>query len=334
MGGVKKSRYRQMTAACLLALFLIFFCSLCIGRYTISLSGCIRILAGREMGQTAQNVIFSLRLPRTLASMLVGMALSAAGTVFQSTFCNKLVSPDILGVTSGACVGAASAILLGLSARTVSIAAFSSGVLAVCITLLVARAIRNRSSIVLVLSGVIVSSLMNSILGLLKFIADPNRQLAEITYWMMGSLAGVALSDVIAVLPFILLPLLLLLLLRWRLNVLALGELQASSLGMNYQLMRLTMIGCGTLLTAAAVCISGSISWVGLVVPHFSRMLVGEDRMRALPLSILLGGNFMILADLLARTLSMNEIPLSIITGFIGTVVYIGLLVKRGCDIQ
>lgn len=330
-------KFRIVIVTNLTILIVLFFISLCVGRYSISLTDCVKILLhidGETVDGTAQQVIRSLRLPRTIASALVGISLSVSGLVFQSTFQNKLVSPDILGVSSGACVGAAIAILLGLSSVWIGLFSFTCGIAAVCLALFIPRLIHNQSTLALVLSGIIVGSFMNSLIGLFKFIADPTRQLAEITYWIMGSIAGVKPQEIFAVSVLVVPALAVILLLRWRINVLSLGEEEATSVGLSYRRMRLVVIICATLLTSASTSISGSIGWIGLVIPHFSRFIAGEDHRKNLPLAVLMGASFMILADLLARTLSMNEIPLSIITGFVGTPLYIFLLWQKGVNLQ
>ena len=312
----------------------IFFVSLCVGRYSISLSDCISILlrgpdAEFDGDPTAVNVIFLLRLPRTLASLLIGMALSVSGLVYQTTFNNKLISPDILGVSSGACVGAATAIMLHLSQTMISCFAFVFGLVSVGIALLIPKLIRSSSNLSLVLSGVIINSFMNSAIGLLKFLADPNKQLADITFWIMGSIAGVRYSDLAILFPIVSVIVIFLFLLRWKINVISEGEENAQSLGMDFKRMRLLIIICSTLLTASTVCISGAIGWVGLIIPHISRFAVGEDHRKNIPFTIFAGGLFMMAVDLMARSLSMNEIPLSIISGFIGTPLYIILLARK-----
>lgn len=341
MGGLTKAHIgnRPQTAIslCAIALAVLFFLSLCVGRYSVSLSDCLKILFGigqLDVNHTARQVVLSLRLPRTVASALIGAALSVSGLAFQSTFQNKLASPDILGASSGACVGAALAILIGLKSVWVSLAAFIFGVGAVWLALRIPRWIRDQSTLALVLSGMIVSSLMNALVGVMKFVADPNRQLAEITYWIMGSIAGVQWGEILVAALFIVPTLTLLFMLRWRLNIMSQGEEIARTLGTPYRRIRWAVITCATLLTATSVSISGSVGWVGLAIPHCARFIVGEDHRYNLPTATLLGAGFMVLADLLARSCSMNEIPLSIVTCCIGTLLYLYLLVKRRAGIQ
>lgn len=335
-GGVTANRRsvspQVVVCGCMIALAVLFFLSLCIGRYPVSFTDCLKILSGigrTETNSTAQNVVLSLRLPRTVASVLVGSALSVSGLVFQSIFQNKLASPDVLGASSGACVGAAGAILLGMPKAFISSFAFLFGVAAVWLALRIPHWIQNHSTLALVLSGMIVSSLMNSVIGLMKFMADPNRQLAEITFWIMGSLAGIQWLEILTAVLLIIPAMTVAFILRWRLNILSRGEAEATALGISYRWHRWIAIACATLLTAASVSISGSIGWVGLAIPHCARFLVGEDHRYNMPVSILLGAGFLTLADLLARSYSMNEIPLSIVTGFVGTLLYLRLLVRK-----
>lgn len=336
MGGLSARgadlRVKTAIGGCALALAVLFFLSLCVGRYYVGLMDCLKILTGvnrADVDHTARQVVLSLRLPRTVASALIGAALSVSGLAFQSTFQNKLASPDILGASSGACVGAALAILLGLSSTLIGLCAFLFGIAAVWLALRIPQWIHDHSTLALVLSGMIVSSLMNSFVGIIKFVADPNRVLAEITYWIMGSIAGVQWWEILVATIFIGPSLLIMFLLRWRLNILSQGEETAMALGVSYRQCRLVVIACATLLTAASVSISGSVGWVGLAIPHCARFMVGEDHRYNMPIAILLGSGFMILVDLMARSLSMNEIPLSIVTGCVGTLLYLRLLVKK-----
>lgn len=271
------------------------------------------------------NILYTIRLPRILGALLIGAGLAAAGSVFQ----NPLVSPDILGVSYGAAVGAAIAILAGGGIWPTQLGAFVGGIIAVVITLFVARILGQRGMLILVLSGIVISGFMQAILGLLKYIADPDSQLQSIVYWQLGSLAKVDLHSIAATLPALLIGGITLGLLRWHLTVLSLGDHLATSTGLNVRLERLLIIVAGTLLTAATVCLSGNIGWVGLVIPHMARRLVGTDERYALPLSALVGALFLLLIDTLARTISAGEIPLSILTGFIGAPLFIYLLIRK-----
>ena len=313
-------------------LAVVFFIALCAGRYSIRVTEVVRILASSvfDVTQTwddkAYGVIFPLRLPRTIGAVLVGAALSLAGAAYQGVFKNPLVSPDLLGVSSGACVGAAIAILLGMNSLGVQTLAFAVGIGAVTLTMLIPRLFRSSSMMMLVLSGVIVRGMMDSVVGIIKYIADPETQLADITYWTLGSLVKVLSSDLFAIAPVIAAGCLMVLLLSWRINILSLGEQEARALGVHVGFVRGVVIICSTLLTASAVCVCGTIGWVGLVIPHLSRITVGQDNTKSIPVSLLMGAIFMVAIDTLARVLTSLELPLSILTGIIGAPFYFMVL--------
>jgi iron complex transport system permease protein len=276
-------------------------------------------------------MLSGLRIPRILASVAVGAALSVSGASYQGIFKNPLVSPDFLGVSSGASIGAAAAILLSLPTAFISLFAFIGGIAAVLLTVSIPRLIRNYSNIVLVLSGVIVGSALSSEIGFIKFIADPHTQLASITYWTMGSFSYVKLSELLVVLMIIVIPAVILILLAWWIDVLSLGEEEARALGANVKLIRGTVIACSTFLTAGSVCIAGTIGWVGLVIPHFAGCwpvppIAGDPALR------LAGGLFMLIVDTLTRTIGVEEMPVSILTGIIGAPFYCWLLVRQRGD--
>lgn len=276
-----------------------------------------------------KNVIYTLRLPRVAAAILVGGSLSLSGASYQGVFKNPLVSPDLLGVSTGACVGAAIAILLHLNATGIQLLAFGFGLLTVLLTVSIPRLMRNDSLTMLVLSGVIVSGIMGSIMGVIKYVADPETELASITYWQMGSLAKITNSDVLSVSLPILGAMALLIAIRWQINLLSLGDREAKTLGIRIGLTRNIIILCSTLLTACAVCLCGTIGWVGLVIPHLGRILVGPDNIKSIPVSCVLGSIFMLLIDTVARAATTLEIPLSILTGLIGAPFYLYILVKQ-----
>ena len=332
----EKKRYYILLAISLAGTFVVFVISITIGQYNISLRDFFlsmgNILFGMEtdVSQNDINVISLIRIPRTIAAFIVGSSLAISGCSFQSMFNNPLVSPDMLGVSAGACVGAAISILLGASSGLIGISAFAAGLVSVIIALLLPKLFRSNRTVTLVLSGIIVGSLMNSIIGLIKFLADKNEKLAEITFWIMGQLRGVTYNDILSVLPIYLIAVIGIMLLRWKINILSLGQNEAKSLGLKYTRYRFLVVAFSTLLTASAVSISGNVGWIGLVVPHISRAIVGSDNRYAIPISGIFGGTFLMLVDLLARNVSISEIPLSIITGLIGSVIYAIVLVKRG----
>ena len=309
--------------------------AVCVGKYSVTPLESIQILTRRLFGfssdapQMTQNVVMGLRVPRILASVIVGAALSMSGAAYQGVFKNPLVSPEFLGVSSGACIGAALAILFSLTTFYISLFAFAGGIIAVLLTLTIPTLIRNRSNLVLVLSGIIVGSALSSIFGFIKYTADPDTQLASITYWTMGSFSYIKLSELLVVLAVIIVPAIILILMSWWIDVLSLGEDEAQSLGANVRLIRGLVIICSTLLTAGSVCIAGTIGWVGLIIPHFGRMLVGPSNRRLIPLCGLLGGLFMLLVDTLTRTIGIEEMPVSILTGIIGAPFYCWLLFRQ-----
>lgn len=313
---------------------ILFFISMSIGRYRIPFSDVVKYFTGQTVSALSARVIAYLRLPRTLLSALVGCALAVSGAIYQSAFNNKLVSPDLLGVSSGASVGACFAILLGLSGIFISLLSFAMGFIAVILTVLIARIFKNKSNVVLLLAGIAVGGLMSSGVGLMKYLADDEMKLAEMTYWLLGDLSGATMKEVWIMLPIVAISCFVTILTSWRVNIVSLGAKEAKSLGINYKANMGVLIALATLLTAGAVSVSGTIGWIGLVVPNVVRLIVGSDNKRVLPLSMLSGAAFMIIVDMLARTLAPNEIPLSVITGIIGTPLFIYAIFKRRKELQ
>lgn len=309
---------------------LLFILGLVVGRYNISITNFIKALfTSSEEYITERRIIYNLRLPRTIVAGLSGIALSLSGLIYQETFQNKLVSPDLLGVSSGAGVGAALAILLGLSSAFVSVFAFAFGLATVTLTLIIAKAFRNKTDIMLVLAGIVVGGLASSILSLIKYLADAETILASITYWLMGSFDDVTMKSVWIMLPIVIICALLLLLISHRINIIALGKEEAITKGVNYNAYRIIIIMVSTLLTAITVSFCGTISWIGLVIPHIVRLIVGKNTTRSIPLCITFGGCFMIIVDILSRVFTTSEIPLSAITGLFGTIIFIIILISR-----
>ncbi|MFT7773729.1 FecCD family ABC transporter permease [Roseateles sp.] len=279
------------------------------------------------LAPAAETVIWSVRLPRVLAGVLTGGALGAAGAAFQGMFRNPLVSPDILGVSAGCGLGAALAILFGLPLLAVSGLAFIGGLLAVGGVLLIARRVGEQDPVlVLVLSGVAVGALLAAGISLVKLLADPSVQLPSITFWLMGGLNAAGTTELRLATPMVVLGLLPLLLLRWRINLLSLPDDEAAALGVAVGRLRTVVVSGATLMTAAVVAMAGIIGWVGLVVPHVARLLVGPEFSRLLPMSMLLGASFVVLADTLARSLAPIELPLSVLTAAVGAPFFLWLL--------
>ncbi|WP_229234064.1 FecCD family ABC transporter permease [Candidatus Methanoliparum sp. LAM-1] len=312
--------------------FFLFFLSFLIGRYPISPIEVITVILSKilpiECDNIAEMVIFQIRIPRIIAAMLVGAGLSISGASFQGLFKNPLVSPDILGVSAGASLGASIAILLSLNLFYIQIFALLFGLTAVAITYFVSRLVKSSSNLVLVLSGVAVGSLFSALTSFTKYVADPYEKLPAIVFWLMGSLSSVSNKDLLVVIFPMLVSIMILLLIRWKINVISIGDEEARSLGLNTKKFTTLMIICCTILTASAVCISGIIGWVGLVIPHIGRMIVGPDHRKLLPATLSLGASYLLLVDNFARALTTVEIPLGILTAIMGAPFFIYLLKK------
>lgn len=312
------------------------FGSVLLGRFSVTPKELFRLLLSRltetEQGwrDGAENVVFQIRLPRVAAAALIGAALAAAGVSYQGMFRNPMVSPDILGASTGAGFGAALAILLGAGYFGISMSAFVFGLLAVAAAYLVSCMSRTNQTIALILAGMMVSSLFSAGTSYLKLVADTQQQLPAITYWLMGSLSSIKPRDVLFLVIPVTLGLVPLLILSWRMNLLTLGEEEARSMGVHTRLLRFTVILCATLLTASSVAVSGMIGWVGLVIPHFCRMLFGYDYRRLIPAAALFGASFLIIVDDIARLATAGEIPLGILTAFVGAPIFLYLILTGG----
>ena len=322
-----------MMAAVLLALFLLSFIW---GRYDVPLPEVVRILLSQLFPVTqtwTDNMaiaVCNVRLPRILLACLVGCALSAAGASYQTVFQNPMAAPDILGASSGACFGAALAILTGQSSVTVTVYAFCASLLSVALVYLVGSRPRGSRVVNLLLAGIMVGSLFTAGTSYIKLVADPTNQLPQITYWLMGSLSGTRMKKVGFAAVCMAVGLLPLLLLRWRMNLLTLSADEARAMGVHTDRLRLAVILSATVLTASAVSVSGMIGWVGLVIPHLSRRIVGNDCRWLLPMSMLFGAAFLLLVDNMARCLTAVEIPIGILTAFVGAPFFLYLMIKGG----
>ena len=310
-----------------------------VGRFPVTPAEVLAVLWSKLTGTahglpaSIDTVVLSVRGPRIVAAILVGAALAAAGAAYQGLFRNPLVSPDILGVSTGAALGAVIGIYLSLGVVAIQALAFVVGLGAVVVVYAVGAALRRHDPVlVLVLAGIVIGTLLGSCVSLLKYLADPYNQLPAITFWLLGSLASVTLGDVRAVAPSVVLGLVPLVLLRWRMNVMTLGEDEARALGVDTRRLRLAVVAAATLMTAGVVSISGVVGWIGLLVPHLARFLVGPDFRRLLPASILLGSGYLLAVDTLARTVARIEIPLGVLTAFIGAPFFIWVLAasRRG----
>ncbi|PWB57167.1 MAG: iron ABC transporter permease [Betaproteobacteria bacterium] len=327
------SRAAIATAVALAALAALVAWSFSVGRFPVAAgdvaSALWAALTGGESGlaKNVEAVILQVRAPRVLAALAVGAALAAAGAAYQNLFKNPLVSPDILGVSAGCALGAGLAILFSLPVIAIQGFAFAGGIGAVALVVAVGNWVGRRDPILtLILTGVVVGSLFGAGIALVKYVADPYNQLPAITFWLLGSFGGALPGDLAVALPLIAIGLVPLVLLRWRIDLLALSEDEARSLGLDVAKLRLAVIVCATLVTASAVALAGVIGWVGLVIPHAARLLVGASFARVLPLSLVLGAAFMLAVDTLCRTLAATEIPPGVATAFVGTPVFIALL--------
>lgn len=319
----------SLLGALLISLIFGALLALTIGPAPISFSDTLAALTGQADRQ-AEIVIWNIRMPRVLAAMLVGAALAAAGASYQIMFRNPLVSPDILGVSSGAALGAVCAIFLSLPILAIQGFAFVGGMLAVALVSAIASAVRGMdTTLVLVLTGVVMGALAGAATSLLKVMADPYDQLPAITFWLLGSLARVTPGDLMPVLPAVIVGLIPLIVLRWRINVLSLGDDEARALGVDAGRLRLLVIAAATLITASVVAIAGVVGWVGLVIPHIARMLVGPSFAVLLPTAAVMGAGYLLLVDTLSRTMATVEIPLGILTAVIGAPFFLWLL-SRG----
>lgn len=324
-----------------------FFTAFLVGRYPVTPVELLQILLARVVRglhalwpriplieatwlPAAETAVLNVRLPRILSAGLIGAGLSAAGMCYQGLFRNPMVSPDVLGASAGAGFGAALGLFFSMSYAAISGLSFGLGLLAVAVVQGISDRVRGNPVIGLVLGGIMVSSLFSSATSFLKLVADPDDTLPAITYWLMGSLASIRMREFWFALVPVGIGCILLLLLRWRLNVLTLEEDEARTMGVNTGVMRKIVVLCATLITAACVSVSGMIGWVGLVIPHFVRMMVGCDYRVSLPSSMLLGGSFLILVDDLARTIATAEVPLGILTSFVGAPFFLYLILREG----
>lgn len=303
--------------------------SCCVGRYPLSMTDLGKILSGSMEDGMKASVFWQIRLPRTFFAALAGMALALSGMIYQNLFQNPLVAPDVLGVSGGASAGAVAAILLGGGAVTVQAFALGGGLLAVALTLALAGLVGSRKNFGLLISGIVVGSLAESVIMLMKYSADPTSQLPSMDYWLMGSFHTIHWEDVRTGLPLLLLPMAILYLLRFQLRILALGEEEAKSLGMRAGRMKGVCIVCATLLTAAVVSVTGVISWIGLIVPHMIQLFFGQDIKGNFGICLLGGGALLLASDLLARSLSAAEIPISILTSVMGAFCLVLALIHR-----
>ncbi len=321
-------------AAGLAGLFVLFCLSAATGQYPLSVGDVLGALwqgiSGARGDDAAATVVLDIRLPRLAAALLVGLALAASGATYQTVFRNPLVAPDILGVSAGAGLGAVFAIFLSLPVAMIQAFAFVFGLGAVAIVYGMAKVVRGAHEpiLVLVLAGVVIGAVMGAGISALTYLADPYDQLPAITFWLMGSLAGVTYDDLMAAWPAVALGLLPLAALRWRVNLMALSEDEARALGVDTARLRVGLVVAATLMTSSVVAISGTVGWVGLIIPHMARFIVGPEFSRLLPATVLIGAAYVLAVDTLARSLVAVEIPIGILNAFIGAPLFLWVLAR------
>lgn len=319
-----------MITGCIATLLLALI-ALCLGQYTIALQDVIKVLTLQEVDLVnAETVIFNIRIPRILVSLIVGSGLATAGASFQALFSNPLATPDTLGCANSASFGAALGILLGLNALGIQISALIFGILAVVLVFVFTRYRHANQIMMIILGGMVVSSLFSALVSLIKYVADPNDVLPVITFWLMGSFSNSTIRSLYTGVPMIVLGMVVLYLMRYRMNALSLKEEEAASLGINVRQNRMIVIVASSLITASVVSMCGVVGWVGLLIPHISRMLFGNNHTKVIPGCIVFGALFMLIIDTIARCMYQAEIPVSILTAIIGAPVFLLLLRKTG----
>jgi iron complex transport system permease protein len=312
----------------------LLYVSLFVGRFAVSPIDVARILFAQvfplapDWSKSVETIVLQIRLPRAIIAMFVGAGLAISGAAYQGMFRNPLVSTDILGVSAASGFGAAVALLLSRNAVELQLIAFAFGLAGVALTYLLARVSQTTPVLMLVLSGVVVAAFFSALLSGVKYVADPDSKLPAITYWLLGSLNAASIKGLTMTLPPIIAGSVGLLLVRWKLNVLTMGDEEARSLGIETEWIKGIIIVCTTLITAAAVSVCGMVGWVGLVIPHVGRMLVGPDHRVLLPASLSIGATYLLVIDDIARTASAGEIPLGILTAIIGAP-FFGYLLRR-----
>ena len=334
-----KYRYKLRMTVLFVVFFVAVFLAFGMGRYPVYPGELVRIFLSRIFGaaqtwretsnETAQAVVFNLRTPRVISAIVIGAGLSVAGASYQGMFRNPMVSPDVLGASSGAGFGAALAILFGMGWAVTSASAFLIGLIAVTVAYAIGRIFKGDEILGLVLAGMMISTMFSSFTSFIKLIADTDSVLPAITYWLMGSLSSIRMEDLFPGLIPIIVGIVPLVLLRWQLNMLTVSEDEARSMGLNTSALRAVIVICSTLITAACVAMSGLIGWVGLVIPHFCRMLFGHDNRHVIPASLVMGASYLLIVDTVSRVIATTEVPIGILTSVIGAPVFIYLMLSR-----
>lgn len=335
-GEKKKNRRNHIIILVLvMLLILLLLASFTLGRYDVQIKDLIYFI-GKKLGMNLEimkikeHIIAGVRFPRIIAAILTGLALSVSGASYQGIFKNPMVSPDILGASAGAGFGAALGIIMSLPIVLIQLMAFGFGIISVALSCLISRIVGRRENVtlVLVLSGMVVSSLFSSFISIIKYIADPFSKLPEITFWLMGSISDVKNKDLIFMIVPLVVCSVVIFLVRWKINILSFGDEEARALGVNTSRLRMVIIICATMLTATVVSVSGQIAWVGLVIPHLARMIVGPDYRYLIPATAIIGGAYLLLVDNIARTAMQVEIPLGILTSILGAPVFVYLMLR------
>ncbi len=335
---IKKS-YKTLYVMLSISLIGVIFVSFYVGRYSglnfwdvpkILLKNIFPWIEG-DWTTASKAVVMNLRLPRIIAAVIVGASLAVSGASYQSLFSNPIASSDTLGVSSSAAFGAVLGILLEFSELGVKTMSFVVGCIAVFFVFSISSKLsKGRNlTVYLILIGMVISSLFQAFLSLLKYIADPEDQLPKITYWLMGSFSNVDIEDLPYCIVFFLVGIIPIILLKWRLNILSVSDYEAKSMGENINLLRLITVFCATLLTSSAVAMTGGISWIGLIIPHIARMVVGNDTKHLIPISALMGGLFLLIVDDLARSITVYELPISVLTSLLGAPIFFTILIKN-----
>lgn len=333
---ISAKQYHRRIIIMGVTLIVCLIASLGLGRYIIDPITIVKALLSKVLPikvtwpSQVETVLFNIRFPRVIMGCLIGAGLSCAGCAYQGIFQNPMVSPDILGASNGAGFGAAAGLFIGLGYGGTSLLSFACGLCAVGIVMFISARVRENQTLGLILSGIMVGSLASAGISYLKLVADQTNVLPAITYWLMGSLASTRNNDMLFAAPLIVAGMVPISLWRWKISVLTMGDEEAASMGVDAHRLRFWIVLCATLITAACVSVSGMIGWVGLVIPHFARMLVGSDFRRTVPASMLIGGSFLLIVDNFARLVTTSEIPIGILTAFVGVPFFLYLIIKEG----
>ncbi|MGL6173847.1 MAG: FecCD family ABC transporter permease [Cellulosilyticaceae bacterium] len=327
----KELPYKVKLGSLILLLIGLAIVTLMMGRYPMTTAQLWDVISGKDQTSQVYTLLTQIRIPRVLLVTICGGALALSGTVYQSVFRNPLVSPDVLGVSSGCGVGAALAILfMSQISFSIQIMAFVAGILAVFIALYMAKIVQGNKLLGLVIAGIVTSSIASAITMFLKYVADPYKQLPTIEFWMMGGFYNANWQQLLSILPALIIATTVLFLLKWQLKILTLGEEEAMTLGVSVKKIRVISIICSTCLVAAVVSVAGLVSWIGLVAPHIVKLAIGDRLEREMPMTIVIGGILLLVADTISRCLFTAELPISILTTFVGAPFLAYLLYKRG----